>query len=135
MRELRLERVVPASPGEVWRWVTEPERMNRWSEAKIASTGETTRAVTVRVFGLTSRLEEEILERDPPRRFVYRVVRHPTIRDHRGVLELTPDGAGTRLVWTVRFRGVVPGLDAVLARILAPSLARSLDALVRFAGR
>jgi len=104
--------------------------MNQWSEAKITSTSGDTRTVAVRSFGLTSRLAEEIVELDPPRRFVYRVVRHAAIRDHRGVLELTPTEAGTRLVWTVRFRGVLPGLEHVLAAILEPSLSRSLDALV-----
>lgn len=131
VRELRFERLVPAAPDEVWRWITEPDLMNRWSEAKIAmAPGADTREVTVRSFGLTSRLREEILDRDPPSRFVYRVVRHPTIRDHLGVQELTPEGDATRLVWTVRFRGVVPGLSAVLAAILEPSLGRSLDVLV-----
>ncbi len=132
LRELRFEREIPAPPDEVWRWVTEPELMNRWSEAKIAGDpGADTREVTVPAFGFTTRLREEVLERVPPSRFVYRVVDHPTIRDHRGVQELAPSEAGTTLVWTVRFRGALPGLSALLAAILAPALSRSLDALVR----
>lgn len=131
MRELRLRARLRAPADEVYRWVTEPERMNRWSEAKIEGTSAETRTVRVRAFGMTSRLDEEIVERDPPRRFVYRVVKHATIRDHLGVLELTPDGSETDLVWTVRFRAVLPGLAPLLAAILEPALRRSLEALAR----
>jgi len=131
VRELRFIERLEATPEVAWRWVTEPELMNRWSEARIESTSGDRREVVVRAFGLTSRLREEILELDPPRRFVYRVVDHPTIRDHRGELRLEADGDGTALTWTVRFRGVVPGLSAILGAILEPALTRSLDALAR----
>jgi len=131
VRELRFDKRLSAPPEVVWRWVTEPELMNRWSEARVESTSGDTREVVVRAFGLRSRLREEILEREPPRRFVYRVVDHPTIRDHRGELTLRADGGATALTWTVRFRGVVPGMSFVLGAILEPALTRSLDALAR----
>ena len=132
-RELRFERDLLTSAEEAWRWITEPERMNQWSEAKITGTGEDTREVRVRAFGFTSRLRETILGRDPPRRFVYQVKDHPTIRDHLGVQTLTPIESGTRLVWTVRFRGVLPPITPLLSAILEPGLGRSLDVLVRLA--
>lgn len=131
VRELRFDKRLPVPPDVAWRWITEPELMNRWSEARITSTSGDTREVLVRAFGLRSRLRERILEVEPPRRFVYRVVNHPTIRDHRGELSLRADTGGSALTWTVRFRGVVPGLSVVLAAILEPALTRSLDALER----
>ena len=130
MRELRFERDLAVPIDVAWRWVTEPELMNRWSEAKISGGTSQVRSVSVRLFGLTSRLSEEIIERSPPRRFVYRVVGHPVIRDHLGTLDLSAQANGTTLVWTVRFRGVIPGLSALLEAILKPSLGRSLDTLV-----
>ena len=129
VRELRFVRELQVSPETAWIWITDPDHMNQWSEAAIELRGDR-RHVTVRSFGLRSELEEAVVESTPPKRFVYRVIEHPVIRDHRGELQLEPSSTGTRLTWTVRFRAVVPGADRVLEAILRPSLARSLDRLV-----
>lgn len=141
MQELRFERSFAAPPPRVWPFLVEPALMNLWSEAQVeALGGDVTiagarRAVTVRAFGLSSRLEEEIIESDPPRRLAYRVVAGGALRDHLGTIELTARDGGTRLVWRVRFRGRLPGTSGLLAAVLRPRLGRSLDALVEHVDR
>jgi len=75
----------------------------------------------------------EILEVDPTRRLVVRLLRdslgtHRGIAVHRGELTLEPDGAGvTRLTWRLQVR--LEGLSILLARFLSPERmqTRSLD--------
>ncbi len=139
--KLVLERDLAAPPETVWPLLTVPDRMCEWSEARIvlvergadggeASAGSRRRAV-VRAFGLSTTLEETVVACDPPRRHVYRVTSGGGLRGHEGVITLTPGGAGTLLRWEVTFGSVVPGMDRVLGKILAPRLGRSLDVLAQ----
>ncbi len=78
-------------------------------------------------------VEFEILEVEPPRRLVVRLLRdslgtHRGVSLHRGVLTLEPDGAGmTKLTWRLHVR--LEGLSILLARFLSPERmqTRSLD--------
>lgn len=137
---IRFERSFAAPPSVVWPYLTNPDDMNLWSEAKVRALGPgangrhdgvgATRTVTVPAFGFTSTLDEEVVESVPHERFSYRVVRGGALRDHRGEQRLAPADGGTALVWEVRFEAALPGLAPVLGAILEPRLARSLDALV-----
>ena len=136
MPELRFERTLSTDARTAWRWLTDPEHMNRWSEARVRATSDgppdvagATREVTVPAFGMRSRLQEVIVEADPPRRFVYRVVSGGALRDHRGTITLSGDDP-VELTWAVRF-DAPPGLGALLTWVLRPRLARSLDDLAR----
>jgi uncharacterized protein YndB with AHSA1/START domain len=53
-------------------------------------------------------LREEVLGYEPPSRFSYTVLSGVPVRDHVGTVELTPDGAGTRVVYAVRTHPTVP---------------------------
>ncbi len=138
--KLRFERVFSAPPHVVWPYLTVPDEMNRWSEAKVVAVTPgangahdgvgATRRVTVPAFGLTSTLDEEVVESVPHERFAYRVVRGGGLRNHRGTQTLTPVNGGTGLVWEVQFEAAFAPLARVLGAILRPRLARSLDALV-----
>ena len=90
---LVFERTLSASPAIVWPYLTMPDRMNMWSEGIVRSLSEgplghddeegARRSVTVPVlFGFHSVLAEEIVEAEPPTRFVYRVVSGGALRDH-----------------------------------------------------
>ena len=138
---LLVERLLPVAAEVAWPLITIPEQMNRWSLARVEAVapGEhgrqdavgARRRVTVRVYGLSSRLEERILVAEPPHRFVYCVVSGAGIRDHRGVQTLVAQGSSTRFTWEVTFRAVVPGLATILASLLRPRLEASADALLR----
>lgn len=135
---LALTQDVPASPGVTWRYLTEPELMNRWSRARIelVETGDegrpdtvgTLRRVYVSAGPRTTRLHEVVQVSDAPRRFVYRVFDDPLIAKHRGEISLDPTGRGTRVTWTVDFEMRL-GIDQVAGRMLTPALEASLKAL------
>jgi uncharacterized protein YndB with AHSA1/START domain len=136
---LRFEREWPVPPEVAWPYLTVPDQMNLWSEARVTpvSPGATgrhdepgaVRRVVVRAFGLASRLDEVVVAAERPHRFAYRVTAGGALRDHGGEITLASTATGARLVWEVRFAAAVPGLEYVLAGILRPRLARSLDAL------
>lgn len=143
--KIRFERTLAAPPPVAWRYLTNPDDMNLWSEAKVralrpGANGRhdgvgATRTVTVPAFGFTATLDEEVVESVPHERYAYRVVRGGALRDHRGEQRLSPVDGGTALVWEVRFEAAVPGLASVLKAILEPRLGRSLDALVALVAR
>jgi len=137
---LTVKRTLHAERAVLWRLLTVPEEMNRWSEASVtgvepgvngsyAEVGAR-RRVHVPLLAWRIRLEEEIVEVVPEERFVYRVRSGGAIRDHRGVQTLEALGAGLlELRWDVSFRAVLPGLGLGMRLLLRPRLERSLDAL------
>src|SRR5262245_17589354 len=133
MTRIEAECVLPAEPERIWQLISEPEEMNRWSEATISWLGSRTRRrVTLALLGLRMVLEEEIVEAEPPRRLVYRVVAGGGLRTHRGVQTLERVGhAATRLHWEVTFVPRLPGSGPLLRWLLLPKLERSLAALAR----
>lgn len=52
----------------------------------------------------------------------YRISRGGVLRDHHGEMRFSPKGTGTHLHYEIGFRGVVPGLD----RVIAPGLKRTI---------
>jgi uncharacterized protein YndB with AHSA1/START domain len=63
-------------------------------------------------------LREEVLVYRPPTRFSYKLISGAPLRDHVGTVELTPNGAGTRMVYVVR---TIPTLPLVGPAIVAVS--------------
>jgi uncharacterized protein YndB with AHSA1/START domain len=142
MTRLELRRTFRADPYVLWRRLTVPEEMCRWSEASVVgvATGAggrfdvagASRRVSIPTFGLRTVLEEEIVESEIERRLVYRVTRGFGVRGHVGEQTLVPlRNGGTALCWTVSFRGALPGVGWLMAAVLRPKLERSLDALER----
>ena len=127
--------MIAAEAATVWRLLTVPEEMNRWSEATITAViPGATRRVAIPLFGLHFVLDEEILEAEPPRRLVYRVTSGGGVRTHRGVQTLEPlDAAQTRIHWTIEFDPWIPGTGPLLRALLRPKLDRSLAGLARVA--
>ena len=134
---LRFERAFDVPPDVAWRFLTVPAQINLWSEAKVTALGSgdnvagARRRVVVRACGLSLVLEEESVEVIRPARFAYRVLSGGGLRHHSGVIVLTPNRAGTDVVWEVTFESVVPGVAPILAVVLRRQLGRSLDALRR----
>jgi uncharacterized protein YndB with AHSA1/START domain len=66
---------------------------------------------------------EEVIEYEPPHRYVYTMLSGQPVRDYRAVVELTPDGTGTLIRWRSTFRPVIPGtgglMRSYLRRIIA----------------
>lgn len=137
--ELLFEREFAASPAELWPWVTDPARMSEWSEAPLSSVtmgaggrpdgAGAVRAVHTKVAGVELVIEEAVIESKAPERFIYRIVRGGGLRDHEGVVTLTPKGTGTRMVWRIRMGSRVPGWHRIAAFLVKRGMQRSLDKL------
>jgi uncharacterized protein YndB with AHSA1/START domain len=63
-------------------------------------------------------MREEVLAYEPGKRFSYKLLSGLPVRDHVGTVELTPSGAGTKVVYAVRTTPTLPlvggGVIAVL---------------------
>jgi uncharacterized protein YndB with AHSA1/START domain len=137
--QMTFVRDLPAPPAAVWPYVTEPRRMNEWSEAhvELVSAGAdgrpdavgAARRVTPVVFGLRFPLNEVVEESIPPSRFVYRVLSGGGLSEHRGVMSLESIPGGTRLTWQVTYRARLPGMDLLMRWFVGGSIARSLTVL------
>ncbi len=73
--------------------------------------------------------EETIEEAVVDQRIVYRITKGSPLRDHRGVMEFSTTGTGSRLVYTISFGAVVPGLDRVVKLGLTHNLRKGLKAV------
>ena len=54
-------------------------------------------------------LREQVTEYERPRRFAYQLLSGAPARDHVGTVDLTEEGAGTRVVYHVRTTPTLPG--------------------------
>lgn len=137
--EFVLERNLRAAPAAVWPYVTEPDRMNEWSRARVegvpagaasyAKVGAR-RRVRVPLAGISIALDEVIEEVEYPSRLVYRVEGATVpVRSHRGEIRLDECPTGTRLRWAVQAKFPVPLIGRLARRHLTRELGRSLDAL------
>ncbi len=139
--QLVVEQALPAPAAAVWPFITEPERMNRWSLARVEAlalgdgglpgTVGALRSVTVRAAGRSFVLREVVEEALPPERFVYRVIEGPGVREHRGVMTLAPAPEGARLRWEVTFEMALPGAATATRLLLERQLGASLRHLAR----
>ncbi len=59
-------------------------------------------------------LREEVIAYEPAFRFSYKLLSGLPVRDHVGTVELTPSGAGTRVVYAVRTTPTVPLAGALV---------------------
>lgn len=59
-------------------------------------------------------LREEVLAYEPGKRFSYTLLSGLPVRDHVGTVELTPSGAGTKVVYAVRTTPTVPLIGAAV---------------------
>jgi uncharacterized protein YndB with AHSA1/START domain len=76
-------------------------------------------------------IEEEVTAFDPPKRMAYRLVAGAPVRDHSGEVRFDPEGSGTRVTWTIRFRPLIPGTGWLLRRALERGLRTVLASLAR----
>jgi uncharacterized protein YndB with AHSA1/START domain len=132
---IEIHRRVAASREKIWKLLADHEGMKKWAPVREvirrrpgAPDPDGEGAIrTVRASGLA--IDERITVFKPGERLEYTVVEGAPIRDHAGEVVLTPDGDGTRVTWTVRFRPLVPGTGWLLERMLRRGLERSLEGL------
>lgn len=74
--------------------------------------------------------EETITEFQPNQRIAYRITKGSPLRDHHGEMRFSEHGdGGSRLRYTIEFRGRVPLLAALVKPVLANGIRRGLNKL------
>lgn len=110
-----------ASPADVWSLIGDFERLDSWHPAVTAS--ETVRDDTTKVRHLTLGDGSKIVERldshdDEARNYVYTILDAGPlpVRDYRSRIEVSGDGASSRVTWSSEFLAhEVPEADAQAA--------------------
>ncbi len=131
-----------ASPETVFAILADTEGWVRWSRktksAVLERPGSTERegVGAIRVFQngrTTSR--EEVVEYEPPRRFVYTLLSGLPLRDYRAEVDLTPDGTGTRIRWASSFEPKRRGTGWIYRNALRVFIRQTATALAEFAAK
>lgn len=139
MSEVVLTRELDAPPSAVWPLITDPDKMNAWSIARITldDPGEgaygggvgALRSVTIQSGPVRSVLREVVEHAEAPSRFVYRVIEGVPLRHHRGEITLDATPRRTRLTWRVAMEFPLPGLSLAMRAMVLPQLEASVDRL------
>ena len=133
------EHEFPVSPEGLWPWLTEPERMCRWSTAPVSSLAEgpcgkpggvgSRRSVQVGLGPVQLLLIEEIRVSDPPSCLEYQVVSGGGLRHHYGTIIIETLPTGSRLCWEIEYQTWLPGLGYPMRWLLRQQLGASLSRL------
>jgi len=134
---IEVSRSIAAPREKIWALLANHEGMKKWAPVREvirrrpgAPNPDGVGAIrTVRAYGMA--VDERITVFAPGERLEYTLVEGAPIRDHAAEIVLTPDGDGTRVVWSVHFRPLLPGTGWLLTRMLRGGLERSLDGLRR----
>ena len=139
MAEVVVRRTLRQPPPQVWAVLSDHGSMATWlplRRSDLGVPGATTRdgVGAVRALHLVGpAVREQVTAFDPPHRLAYQLLSGiPVVRDYTGEVVLTPTTTGgTDLVWTVRFRPLVPAA-AVVVRLV---IGRTADGLVKAVAR
>ncbi|GAA0921026.1 SRPBCC family protein [Pseudonocardia zijingensis] len=116
LQRIAAEATTEAGPDAVWALLSDRSTWPNWSPLGSHSGVQPGRDGTPDGLGgiaqfVTGRtcVQEEIVEREPPRRLSYALLSGMPLRDYRAVVELTSAGAGTRIRWSATFLPGRPG--------------------------
>ena len=134
MQRINIEATSALPPHEVFARLADATTWPDWSpigRAEVerpapngSGVGEIRRFVTGRV---TSR--EEVIEFEPPTRFVYRLLSGLPLEGYVARVTLEPDGNGTRIRWQSTFRGRWPGAGPFYRVVLGRFIGRLVEGL------
>lgn len=80
-------------------------------------------------------LREEVVGYERPGRFSYKVISGAPVRDHLGAARLDPEGAGTRLTYSVRMTPTLPLGGGVVIAIVKRGVEQLLNGVTAEAER
>lgn len=69
---------------------------------------------------------ETVVEAIPDQLIRYRITQGGILKDHEGVMRLSPQGDGTHLDYTITFEGKAPGIGPIAQRVLTRGISRAL---------
>lgn len=76
-------------------------------------------------------LEETVTAYQPHKLIEYTITRGPSfiLHSHKGTLNFKTTGKGAQVVWRIRFDAPIPGVGALLEKVLGSALERGLKRL------
>jgi catechol 2,3-dioxygenase-like lactoylglutathione lyase family enzyme/carbon monoxide dehydrogenase subunit G len=122
-RSITQQMRVAASAERAWQVLMDHEGMSAWSgfrKVTLDRAGEVDRngrGAERRLASPLGPIIEQVTCAEAPRLIRYRVVAGSPFTCHQGEITLEPEGADTKITWTVRFRPKFPGTGALLARL------------------
>lgn len=137
MASFTYEREVAAPPGTVFEVLTDHRRYTEITplrKAELEREGEPAPngVGAIRVLSAVGPpLREEVLAYEPDRRFSYKLLSGLPLRDHVGTVELTPSGAGTRVVYAVRTTPTVPLAGGAVVAAVKVGVRQLLGGIVK----
>jgi uncharacterized protein YndB with AHSA1/START domain len=126
MERVLIERRLASAPALLFPYLADHEHAAALFGSKVVSVHESTREM--RPAPLLPTFDETITELVPDELIRYRITRGSPLRDHEGVMRLTPDGTGTFLRYEITFRGAFPGVGKLVAAMLRRNISRGLVA-------
>jgi uncharacterized protein YndB with AHSA1/START domain len=76
-------------------------------------------------------LREEVLAYRPSTRFSYKLISGAPVRDHVGTVELTPAGAGTKIVYAVRTTPTLPVVGPAVVAVVKQAIKQLLSGIAK----
>jgi catechol 2,3-dioxygenase-like lactoylglutathione lyase family enzyme/uncharacterized protein YndB with AHSA1/START domain len=129
---------VSAPIERAWDVLMDHEGMSAWSGFKPVTlerpgaTDRNGRGAERKLVGPSGAILEQVTCAERPRLMRYRVIEGSPFVCHQGEVRLEPDGTGTRITWSVRFRPRIPGTGALLTAIFGRMLGSAMrNRLVR----
>ncbi|MCR9159181.1 MAG: SRPBCC family protein [Nannocystaceae bacterium] len=121
-----------ASPQRMWDVLTTHEEMPSWfkvvRKAVLDPAGRDERnglGAVRHLHAVGPAVVEEVIEWEPPRRYVYALRGGAPIRNHRGEVTVEAASDGAKATWRIQFEPMIP-LSGVVMRPLMTLLARTL---------
>ena len=143
MHHIRRTATSSAPPSAVFALLADIETWSRWGSWERAEleapapdgTGGVgaIRRLTSRAFGRPIVSRERVAELVPDRRVVYELLSGLPLVGYRGVIELEPDGGGTRITWSSSFDGETWLGGWFYRLVLAPFIGATARAVARAA--
>lgn len=137
-RSIRIERRLDAPPDGVFEVIADHARYDRFPgvrRSELVKQGDPAPkgvGAVRRIWVGPLRFEEEITAYEPPSRLDYliREVKPLPFAHEGGSIRLTPDGAGTHVVWTSSFEIPIPVVGSLLDRIFSARLERGFGEML-----
>jgi uncharacterized protein YndB with AHSA1/START domain len=76
-------------------------------------------------------LREEVIAYEAPSRFSYKLLSGLPVRDHVGTVELTPNGAGTKVVYAVRTHPTLPLVGGAVVMAVKQGIKQLLSGVAK----
>jgi uncharacterized protein YndB with AHSA1/START domain len=128
MQRIEIDHDFTQPVERVYAYLAEHENLEPLFGAKVARVrdGDTSRngvgSVRQLRIAILPPFEETVTEAVPNERIEYRITKGSPLRNHRGSMVFSANGAGSHLHYVIEFGAVVPGLD----RVIKPGLERTV---------